>query len=114
MDEGDLIHRIFYQIGHIEETQPVFQESENSYFIGCIQHAGKVPAPVQGIGGQRKVTECFDIGFLEGQVSGFPEIIAGEIVRYPLRECHGILMGSFISGKPICALMLPSSNITML
>src|SRR5262249_54487863 len=96
--KGHLLHGPFHQVRHIEETDPVTQESKHRYLIGCIQYTGEIAALMQGLRGQDKISESFNIGLLERQHIRFPEVITGKIIRKPPGEAQCILDGQFHIG----------------
>ena len=51
LDKSHFVHRPLHQIGHIQETYAIAQEGEYGYFIGSIQHTGKITPLVERLCG---------------------------------------------------------------
>ena len=85
-DKRHLLHRTFYQIGHVQETDTVSQKGEDGDLIGRIHNTGEIASFPERFGRQRQIAESAGIRFFESQGIGFTEIIPRKIAGQPSGE----------------------------
>lgn len=62
------LHRLFYNLRHLEERASFLTESEVDNFIGRIHDTGHRSATAQGFKGKGEATELVKVGTLKGKV----------------------------------------------